>query len=115
MSKENADLKKLSISLEANQKAEKKRTDQIKQVEKIKASENLLNKQVSDAKKILKIVKKDSKLNAESMAKTDDLLKKYLLSLKIKKKIIKRLMKRLKNITKKKQKGHLKEKKSLIK
>ena len=37
----------------------------------MKASKNLSNKQISDAKKLLKLVEKKSKLNAESMAKTD--------------------------------------------
>ena len=85
MSTENADLKKiLNISLKANKKAEKnitkqlKRIDQIKQTEEIKASKNLLNKQVSDAKKILELIKKDSELNAKAMAKTDESAKKIL-------------------------------------
>ena len=37
----------------------------------MKASENLFHKQVRDAKKKLKLVEKKSKLNAESIAKTD--------------------------------------------
>ena len=37
----------------------------------MKASENLFNKQVTDAKEFLKLVEKKSKLNAESIAKTD--------------------------------------------
>ena len=79
LSKENADLKKkLNVSLKTNQKAEEKitkqlkRIDKTKQKEKIKASENFLNKQVSDAKKILKLVKRDSELNAKAIAKTDE-------------------------------------------
>ena len=73
MSKENANLKeKLNILLEANQKAKKNITEQIK---KMKSSENLLNKQVSDAKMFLKLVKKESKLDAKNRAKTDELVK----------------------------------------
>ena len=37
----------------------------------MKASKNLSSKQINDAKKFLKLVEKKSKLNAESMAKTD--------------------------------------------
>ena len=44
----------------------------------MKASENLLNKQVSDAKKFLKLVKKESKLNAKNRAKTDELIEEIL-------------------------------------
>ena len=44
----------------------------------MKASENLFNKQVSDAKKFLRLVKKESKLNAENRAKTDKLIEKVL-------------------------------------
>ena len=44
----------------------------------MKASENLLNKQVSDSKKFLKLVKKESKLNAKNMAKTDKLIEEIL-------------------------------------
>ena len=76
MSKENANLKeKLNISLEANQKAKKNITEQIK---KIKSSGNLLDKQVSDTKKFLKLVKKESKLDAKNRAKTDELVKEIL-------------------------------------
>ena len=57
MSKENADLKKLNISLKPNQKSEKNITEQTK---KMKASKNLSNKQVSDAKKTLELSKKCS-------------------------------------------------------
>ena len=85
LSKENGDLKKkLNISLKANKKAEKniskqlKKIDKIKQKEEIKASKNLLNKQVSDAKKILKLIKKDSELNAKAMAETDESIKEIL-------------------------------------
>ena len=59
------------ISLEANQKAKKYIA---KQIEKVKASENLFNKQVSDAKKLLKVVKKESKLDTKNRAKTDKLI-----------------------------------------
>ena len=41
----------------------------------MKSSETLLNKQVSDAKKFLKLVKKESKLDAKNRAKTDELVK----------------------------------------
>ena len=44
----------------------------------MEASENLLNKQVSDAKKFLKLVKKESNLHAKNRAKTDELVKKML-------------------------------------
>ena len=40
----------------------------------MKASENLFNKQVSDAKKFLKLIKKESKLDAKNTAKTDKLI-----------------------------------------
>ena len=82
--------KKLNISLEASQKAKKNIT---KETEKMKASENLFNKQVSDAKKFLKLVKNESKLNAKNRAKTDELIEKYLLRIKPEKKIVKILMK----------------------
>ena len=42
------------------------------------ASKNLFNKQVSDAKKFLNLVKKESKLDAENRAKTDELIEKIL-------------------------------------
>ena len=38
----------------------------------------MLNKQVSNAKKILELIKKDSKLNAKARAKTDKSIKKIL-------------------------------------
>ena len=38
----------------------------------------MLNKQVSDAKKILELRKKDSELNVKSITKTDELVKKIL-------------------------------------
>ena len=38
----------------------------------------MLNKQVSDAKKILELIKKDSELNAKTMAKTDESIKEIL-------------------------------------
>ena len=44
----------------------------------MKASENLFNKQVSDAKKFLKLVKKESKLDAKNRAQTDKLIEKIL-------------------------------------
>ena len=63
MSEENADVKKKS-----NQKSKENNIEQIK---KMKASENFFNKQVRDAKELLKLVEKKSKVNAESIAKTD--------------------------------------------
>ena len=44
----------------------------------MKASENLFNKPVSDAKKFLKLVKKESKLDAKNRAKTDKLIEEIL-------------------------------------
>ena len=44
----------------------------------MKASENLFNKQVSDAKKFLKLVKKESKLDAKNRGKTDKLIEEIL-------------------------------------
>ena len=44
----------------------------------MKASENLLNKQVSDAKKFLKLVKKEGKLNAKNRAKIDEIIQEIL-------------------------------------
>ena len=38
----------------------------------------MLNKQVSDAKKILELTKKDSELNVKSIAKTNESVKKIL-------------------------------------
>ena len=73
MSKENVDLKKkLNILPKSNEKSEENITKQIK---KMKASENLLDKQVSDAKKFLKLVEKESILDTKNRAKTDYLNK----------------------------------------
>ena len=44
----------------------------------MEASENLFNKQVSNAKKFFKLVKKESKLNTKNRAKTDELIEKIL-------------------------------------
>ena len=44
----------------------------------MKASKNVSNKQVSDAKRFLKLVKKESKLNAKSIAKTDKLIEEII-------------------------------------
>ena len=44
----------------------------------MKSSENLLDKQVSDAKMFLKLVKKESKLDAKNKAKTDKLIEEIL-------------------------------------
>ena len=76
LSKENANLKEnLNILLEPNQKTKQNITEQIK---KTKASENLLDKQVTDAKKFLKLVEKESKIDAKNRAKTDELYKEIL-------------------------------------
>ena len=61
-----------------NQKSEKNITKQLKKIDQIKASENLLDKQVSDSKKILELSKKYSELNAKSMSKTHKLIEKIL-------------------------------------
>ena len=63
MSEENADVKKKS-----NQKSKENITEQTKKME---ASENLFNKQIRDAKKILELSKKYS----ESNAKTNKIVK----------------------------------------
>ena len=44
----------------------------------MKASENLLNKKVSNAKMFLKLVKKESKLDAKNGPKTDELIEEIL-------------------------------------
>ena len=44
----------------------------------MKSSENLLDKQVSDAKMFLKLVKKESKLDAKNKAKIDKLIEEIL-------------------------------------
>ena len=49
--------------IKKNQKPEKNITKQLKKFDQIKASENLLDKQVSDSKKILELSKKYSELN----------------------------------------------------
>ena len=49
----------------------------------MQASENLLNKKLSDAKKFLKLVKKESKLNAKNRAKTDKLIEELLAKNKV--------------------------------
>ena len=43
----------------------------------------MLDKQVSDAKKFLKLVKKESKLDAKNRGKTDELVKEILAKNKI--------------------------------
>ena len=58
--------------LKSNQKSKENITKQIK---KMRAFENLLNKKVSNGKKFLKLVKKESKLNAKNRAKADELVK----------------------------------------
>ena len=54
----------------------KKLNKSSKSFQKIKDSENFLDTQVSDSKKILELSKKDSELNAKSIAETDELVKK---------------------------------------
>ena len=88
----NDDAKKKS-----NQKSKENITERIKKME---ASENLFNKQFRDAKEILELSKKYK----ESNAKKDKMLR-----LKIEKRLIKILIKHLKNITQKKHKGRLKK------
>ena len=66
----------------------------------MEASENLFNKQFRDAKEILELSKKYK----ESNAKTNKIKER----LKIEKKLVKILIKQLKNITQKKHKGRLK-------
>ena len=44
----------------------------------MKASQNLFNKQVSDAKKFLKLVRKENKIDAKNRAKTDKLIEEIL-------------------------------------
>ena len=50
----------------------------------MKVSEKLFNKQVSNGKKFFKLVKKESKLNAENIAKTDELIEKICVKNKAK-------------------------------
>ena len=50
----------------------------------MKVSENLFNKQVSNGKTFFKLVKKESKLNAENIAKTDELTEKICVKNKAK-------------------------------
>ena len=57
----------------------------------MKASKNLSNKQVNDAKKFLKIVKKESKLNAKSIAKTDKIIEEIIAKNKAKEEDIKNI------------------------
>ena len=80
-----------------------------KAFQKIKAPNNSLKKVINKSKELLKTIKKVSELNAKARAKTDESIKKYLLRLKLKKKMIEKLMKYLKNITQKKHKGRLKK------
>ena len=44
----------------------------------MKTSENLLYKKVSNSKKFLKLVEKESKLNAKNIAKTDKIIEEIL-------------------------------------
>ena len=73
----------------------------------MKASKNLSNKQVRDAKKTLELSKKYSELNAKSIAKTDKQIEEIITKNKAKEEASKILMKYLKNITQKKHKGRL--------
>ena len=57
-----------NISLKSNQKSRKNITEQLK------SSENLLDKEIRDAKKILELAKKRSELNAKSIAETNKMV-----------------------------------------
>ena len=61
-----------NISLKSNQKPRKNSTEQLKY------SENLLDKQIRDAKNTIELVKKHSELSAKSRAETDKMVKKIL-------------------------------------
>ena len=78
-------------------------------LKKMKASKNLSNKQVRDAKKTLELSKKYSELNAKSIAKTYKQIEEIIAKNKAKEEVVKMLMKYLKNITQKKHKEHLKK------
>ena len=78
-------------------------------LKKMKASKNLSNKQVRDAKKTLELSKKYSELNAKSIAKTDKQIEGIIAKNKAKEEVVKILKKYLKNITQKKHKEHLKK------
>ena len=75
----------------------------------MKASKNLSNKQIRDAKKVLELSNKYSELNAKSIAETDKQIEEIIAKNKAKEELIKILMKYLKNIMQKKHKGHLKK------
>ena len=77
----------------------------------MEASENLFNKQFRNGKEILELTKKYKETNARKM----NSLKNYMLRLKIEKKLVKKLMKHLKNITQIKHKVCLKKFKNIIK
>ena len=57
-----------NISLKSNQKPRKNITEQLK------SSENLLDKKIRDAKRVLELAKKRSKLNAKSIAETNEMV-----------------------------------------
>ena len=57
-----------NISLKSNQKSRKNITDQLK------SSENLLDKEIRDAKKILELAEKRSELNTKSIAETNKMV-----------------------------------------
>ena len=61
-----------NISLKSNQKSRKNITKQLK------SSENLLDKQISDAKKTLKLSKKHSELSAKSITETNKMVEEIL-------------------------------------
>ena len=75
----------------------------------MKAFKNLSNKQVRDAKKTLELSKKYNELNAKSIAETDKQIEEIIAKNKAKKKLVKLLIKYLKNITQMKHKGRLKK------
>ena len=61
-----------NISLKSNQKPRKSITEQLK------SSENLLDKQISNAKKTIELVKKHCELSAKSIAETDKMVEEIL-------------------------------------
>ena len=92
-----------NISLKSNQKPRKNITEQLK------SSENLLDKEIRDAKRVLELAKKRSKLNAKSIAETNKMGEELRAKNKDREEYGKKLMKYLKNITQKRHKGRLKK------
>ena len=75
----------------------------------MEASKNLSNKQVRNAKKLLKFVKKESKLNARSIAKTDKPIEEIIDKNKAREEESKNIDEILKKYNTKKHKGCLKK------